>query len=89
MSERELPAPATPSDLYLAAIHDVLGEILHRLPTQAPAQERDDGTVELQEPATPRSGGPKSSGETGKPGPRPVRKSTARKPGQRTNGTSK
>jgi hypothetical protein len=37
--------------MYLAAIHDRLGQILDRLP--APASAPEDGTVELREPSAP------------------------------------
>lgn len=46
----ELPPPVTATDMYLAAINDRLRQLLDRLPDRT-EPERDDGTVELREPA--------------------------------------
>lgn len=44
-------APVTVAEEWLRAIHDRMGEILDRLP-ERPSPDREDGTVELREPAT-------------------------------------
>lgn len=75
----DLPPPSTSAELYLAAVHDRLGEILARLPEpQAPPAPRppvpppaEPGTVELREPvvpATPASTPPKRTPAVGKTG---------------------
>lgn len=62
MTDRQLPTPRTATDAYLAAIHDRLGELLDRFPAPAPAG-REDGSVELREPAV--SGEPAASAPAG------------------------
>lgn len=72
-----------PTDFYLAAIHDRLGQILARLP-EPPKQylARADGTVELREPRPPATspGGEKREpvGGRGSPRPAPRRKPTTK-----------
>ncbi|MFC5744823.1 hypothetical protein [Actinomadura rugatobispora] len=93
MTDRQLRTPRTPTDSYLAAILDTLGEIRDRLPALAPA-ERPDGSVELREPAAsaPAGGGeappPEPSGGGEGPGAtaarRPARTSPAKTGAQTT-----
>ncbi|WP_141576131.1 hypothetical protein [Actinomadura sp. WMMA1423] len=65
-----LPPPVTVTDVYLAAIHDRLGEIRDRLP--APAPDPAEGEpVELREPAPPAT--------PARPLTEPARKPSARK----------
>lgn len=44
-----LPQPVSVTDEYLAAIHDLLGEIRDRLP--APKNETKPGPTKISEPA--------------------------------------
>jgi hypothetical protein len=75
---QDLPRPVGNVDIYLAAIHDRLGQLLDRLP--APPPERSDGTVELREPRPPATspGGEKRepAGGKGSSRPAPRRKAT-------------
>lgn len=78
-----LPQPITTTDALLVAVHDRLGEILDRLPAQAPSPGREDGAVELREPATKPTGGSESGGEASVSEPRPARttrKATTQRP---------
>lgn len=60
MTDRDLPHPGTPTEIYLAAVHDRLGalhdrlgELLDRLPAppRGRAGQPGPGEVELREPA--------------------------------------
>ncbi|MCP9976508.1 hypothetical protein [Actinomadura madurae] len=78
-----LPPPVTVTDVYLAAIHDRLGEIRDRLP--APAQQPEDGPVELREPAAPPDAPPSPSPSRARPARKPpARKAPARSGAPRT-----
>lgn len=82
MTDRKLPPPITITDEYLAAIHDRLGDILDRLPTQ-PTGERVGGTVELTEPKRPVTAKAKpkaAGGDKREPGGRSPRPAQRRKP---------
>lgn len=83
MTDPGLPRPVVPTDFYLAAIHDRLGELLDRLPERSPA-ERADGTVELTEPKRPAPAKKAGAGEKREPAggrgsSRPARRKPARK----------
>ncbi|MFE9099853.1 hypothetical protein [Actinomadura geliboluensis] len=70
-----LPNPVTPTDFYLAAIHDRLGEIRDRLPVRA-VEPAEGEPVELREPAAPPAAPAQPITEPA----RPARKPSARKP---------
>lgn len=75
MADRPVPQPITVTDEYLAAIHDLLGDIRDRLP-ERPTTERADGTVELREPKPPATspGGEKREPAGGGGSPRPAQR---------------
>lgn len=58
MPGRRLPAPVSVTDEYLAAVHDVLGQIRDRLP--APKEEPKPGATKVSEPAAKRTASRKS-----------------------------
>lgn len=74
-----------PTDEYLAAIHDRLGQILDRLPERPSTERPADGTVELTEPKRrpTRAGGKAHQGGGG--GKRTPAEGGAPRPAQRAS----
>lgn len=82
---RTLPPPETVADHYLAAIHDVLGDIRDRLPAACGQPAQPGGPVEVREPATPPAAPPAPARPVPVQEPvRPARKPSTRKPPART-----
>jgi hypothetical protein len=80
----KLRPPVNGTEVYLAAIHDRLGQILDRLP--APPQEPEDGPVELREPALPAKDSPRAAPKAAQAEekltePTPRKRTTTRKTG--------
>ncbi|KAB2347345.1 hypothetical protein [Actinomadura rudentiformis] len=77
--DRPIPPPRNPTDRILTGIYDRLGELLDKFP--APA-ERENGTVELREPAAPA---PDGGGENPPASPTAGGKGTGVTPARRSS----